>query len=70
MHRKVRIKAAEASDKMIFPSADGFFRGITLMVVKRNELEGNGFGAHVRLQAAGGFVIKALENRFEPACRY
>jgi hypothetical protein len=59
MHRKVWIKAAEASNKMIFPSAHGS-RGVTSMVARWNQLEGNGFG---------GSVIKALENRFEPVCR-
>ena len=68
VHGKVWIKAAEASDEMIFPSADGFFRGVTSMVVRRNELEGNGICAHVGLQAARGFVIEALEYRFEAAC--
>jgi hypothetical protein len=48
MHWKVWIKAAEAGDEMIFPSANCFFRGVTSMVVRRNELEGNGFGAHGR----------------------
>ena len=69
VHGKVWIKAAEAGDEMIFPSADGFFRGVTSMVVRRNELKGNAICAHVRLQAARGFNVKALENRFEPACR-
>ncbi len=70
VHGKVWIKAAEASDEMIFPSADGFFCGVTSMVVRQNELEGNGICAHVRLQVAGGFVMEALENRFEPTCRW
>jgi hypothetical protein len=69
MHWKVWIEAAEAGNEMIFPSANCFFRGVASMVVRWNELEGNGLGAHVGLQAAGGFVIKALESRFEPACR-
>jgi hypothetical protein len=69
MHWKVWIEAAEAGNEMIFPSANWFFRGVTSMVVRRNELESNGFGAHVRLQAAGGLILKALENRLEPACR-
>ena len=64
MHWKVQIEAAEASDEKIFPSEDGFFRGVTLMVVRWNELEGNKFGTHVGLQATRGFVIEALEKRF------
>lgn len=40
MHGEAGIKAAQASNKVILPSANHFFGGVASMIVRRYELEG------------------------------
>lgn len=60
---KIWIGTAETGDEVFFPCADGFFRWIITVVVRRDELEVYFFKAHVSLQAFRALVVHSLELR-------
>ena len=51
---KIWIGTAETGDEVFLPSADGFFRWIITVVVRRDELEIYFFKAHVSFAGIEG----------------
>ena len=67
MERKIGISAADTGDEVLLPCADGFFRWIIAVIVRRDELKIYIFKAHVSLKPLRAFVVHGLELRFEAA---
>ena len=68
MQRKSWVGAAQASNEVVFPDADGSLGGICAMHMRRDELIIHSFGFHELLEACWTFVVKLLEKWAEAAC--
>ena len=60
MDGKIGVNAGQAGKKMIFPSVDSFFGGVSVMDVRRRKLVVKRDGLCEAFEALGAFIVQDL----------
>ena len=60
MHEKLKVRAVQASNEMIFPGSDRPFRSITSLRVRWDQLVFNLVGLVLDFHVIGGFIVKTM----------
>ena len=63
MEWEILVDTTQAGDEMIFEGADGAFRSIASMEVRRDKLKVDVGVTKKSLQSSRAFVVKAMELR-------
>ena len=66
MEREILIKAAQASNEVIFVGSDGTLSSIAPVHTRWDKLKIDGFVPHEVLEDGGAFIVKTLELGAEP----
>jgi hypothetical protein len=63
VERRIRVSAAESSNKVVFEGADGSFGSVATVEMRGCKLKVNVSRGHESLEGCRGFVVEPLELR-------